>query len=271
MKDIAFELEGKKYTLPKDLCIGTYVKIFKVRNLFEEDYFEPKLISIVTGADEKLLENAPREQISYLANEIAKLIPFEKPTFVDRFTLQGIEYGFIPEWKKMTFAEFADLDTLMNKKPEEMLDYLHIITAILYRPIVKQKSKHKFEIEKYDSDLMVERAELFKDKLDIEYSLGAQFFFIQFARNFSLYTRISLTQTIKISWMAMGFVWRNLRKIWNLISKKDLDGTQFSIELQTMILQDTIQFSQKRFLKSSTNSPTFWKRIGTYLKSRRKR
>jgi len=271
MKDIEFELEGVKYKLPKDLSIGTYVKIFKVKNLFDEDYFEPKLISIVTGADEKLLEDAPRVQISYLANEIAKLIPFERPTFVDRFILEGIEYGFIPEWKKMTFAEFADLDTLMNKKPEEMLDYLHIITAILYRPIVKQKSKHKFEIEKYDSDIMVERAELFKDKLDIEYSLGAQFFFIQFAKNFSLYTRISLTQTIKLSWMAMGFVRRNLKKIWNLISKKDLDGTQFSIELQTMILQDTIQFSKKQFLKSSTNSPTFWKRIGTYLKSRRKR
>lgn len=269
MKKIEFELDGVKYTLPKDLSIGTYVKIFKVKTLFDEEYFEPKLINIVTGADEKLLENAPREMVSYIANEIARLIPFERPTFVDRFTLEGVEYGFIPDWKKMTFAEFADLDTLMNKKPDEMLEYLHIFTAILYRPIVKQKSKHKFEIEKYDSDTMIERAELFKDKLDIEYSLGAQFFFIQFAKNFSLYTRISLTQTMKIMWMAMGFVWRNLRKIWSLISRKDLDGTQFSIELQTMILQDTIQFSQKRFLKSSINSPTLWKRIGTFLGNRK--
>ena len=35
------------------------------------------------------------------------------------------------------------------KKPEEMLDYIHIITAIMYRPIISEKTKHKFEIEEY--------------------------------------------------------------------------------------------------------------------------
>lgn len=270
MKNIEFELEGNKYNIPKDLSIGNYVKIFKVKDLFEDEYFEPKLISIITGAEEKLLENAPREQVNYLANEVSKLIPFEKPTFFDRFELDGVHYGFIPDWKKMSFAEFADLDTLITKKPDEMLDYLHIITAILYRPITKEKNKHKFEIEKYDSDKMVERAELFKDRLDIEYALGAQFFFIQFARNFSLYTKTSLTQKMKMTWIMTGFVVRNWKKIWKIALRKDLDGTSYLTELQMMILQDTISSSRKQLSKSLTNSPTLWKRIKNWRDNRKK-
>ena len=256
MRDIKFELDGIQYKLPQILSIGNYQKILKVKDFFEDEYFAIKLISILTGANMKTLEDAPRDEIMFLSNEILKLIPVERPTFTDRFTIDGVEYGFIPEWKKMSFGEFADLDTLMTKKPEEMLEFIHIITAILYRPIIKSKSEHKFQIEKYNQNSMEERAELFREKLDIEVALGAQFFFIQFAKNFSSYIPMSLTMRMKMNWMGVKFVWRNRKKIWHLLSKRDLDGSQYSIELQMMILEDMMKLSTKELLKYSTNSPT---------------
>lgn len=250
MKRISFELQGKDYKIPQYITIGDYVKIYKVKGLFDDEYFSAKLISIVTGAELNVLLEATREEVQFISNEILKILPFEKPAFVDRFELDGVHYGFIPSWKKMSFAEFADLDTLMTKKPEEILEYFHIITAILYRPITKEKSEHNFEIEKYDSNSLDDRAELFKNKLDVEYSLGAQFFFIQFAENYLNYTPISSKLWMRMSWEQIKFVWRHKKMIWKSLSRKDSDGISFLTELVTMTLQDMKKLQEKQSLKS---------------------
>lgn len=248
MNKVTFELEGKEYKIPTHLTINDYVKVFKVKDLFEDDYFAAKLISIITGADMTKLLEADREKVGYVFEQIYKILPLDKPGFLDKFTLDGVEYGFIPSWKKMSFGEFADLDTLMTKKPDEVLDYLHIITAILYRPITKSKSKHNFEIEKYNQNTMEERSELFKNKLDIEVALGAQFFFTQFARIYSNYTPISLKMWMKISWIQLRVVWKMRKLIWKrIVLRKDLDGLSFSTEFAQMILQDI----QKLLIKQS--------------------
>lgn len=248
MNKVTFELEGQEYKIPTHLTINDYVKVFKVKDLFDDDYFAAKLISIVTGADMTKLLEADREKVGYVFEQIYKILPLDKPGFLDKFTLDGIEYGFIPSWKKMSFGEFADLDTLMTKKPDEVLDYLHIITAILYRPITSSKSKHKFEIEKYNQNTMEERSELFKNKLDIEVALGAQFFFTQFARIYSNYTPISLKMWMKISWIQLRVVWKMRKLIWKrIVLRKDLDGLSFSTEFAQMILQDI----QKLLIKQS--------------------
>ena len=249
MKKVTFELEGVEYTLPYYLTIGDYVKIFKVRDLFEDEYFSVKLINIITGAPMELLMKANRDVINTLSMELLKIIPTREPAFADKFTFEGVEYGFIQSWKNITFAEFADLDTLMTKKPDEFLNYLHIITAILYRPITKYKGKHKFEIEEYNVRTMEERAELFKDKLNVEYALGSQFFFIHFARTSFQNTRISSKMWMKISWIQIKFVWKWRKRIWTNLWKKNSDGTWFLIEYQMMMLQDTIVSLRKELSK----------------------
>jgi len=243
---LTFELEGKEYKIPQYITVGDYVKIYKIKGLFDDDYFATKLINVLTGAPQDKLLEVQRDKIEYIFQQVFSILPQGEPGFVDKFKLDGVEYGFIPSWRKMSFGEFADLDTLMTKKPEEMLDYLHIITAILYRPIIKSKSTHKFEIEKYNQPSLEERAELFKNKLDVEVSLGAQFFFTQFARNVSNYTQISLKTWMKISWQQLKMLWKMRGWIWKkIVLRKDLDGTSFSTELLKMTLQD-IQRLQKK-------------------------
>lgn len=261
MRQITFEIKNKQYKLPTIMSIGDYVKIFKIKGFFEDEYYATKLINIITGADVSSLEEAPRDQITYLSNEILKLIPIERPTFSEKFTIDGVEYGFLPDWKKMTFAEYVDLDTLMTKPIDEMLNFLHIITAIMYRPITKYKGKHKFEIEKYSQDTLDDRAELFKEKLDVEVALGAQFFFIQFAQNYLVTTQISSVLPTMSKTKQIIFVIKNWRKIWRLVLRKDSVGMSFSTELLMMILQDTTSSLVKQSLKSSTSSVTWWKKI----------
>ena len=169
----------------------------------------------------------------------------DNPTFYDTFELDGVEYGFLPSWRQLSFAEWVDLDTLMTKKPAEFLNYIHIVTAIMFRPIVS-KDKKGYTIEKYDSNKMIERANLFRDKLDIKYFIGAQFFFIKFARKYLDPTRTYSTMTLreKIMWM-----WKYKRTILKSLSTKSTDGGSSLTELVRTILQDTNRSSKKVWWK----------------------
>jgi len=245
MKEVKFELEEVEYVLPQFINIENYVKIFKIKEVFSDEYFAAKLLNILTGAPvEKLLE-APYNEIDFLANYAMSMFPQEVPKFEDKFELGGVRYGFIPSWKKLSFAEYADLDTLMTKKGDEILDYVHIIMAIMYRPIVDEISEFNFKIEKYNQDSLEERAELFKKKLNVKYFIGAQFFFIKFAENVSTYTPISLMNWMRISWVQLKILWKMRKILMKGLLKRDLDGTWFLTELLKMTYQD-IQKLQKK-------------------------
>lgn len=235
---ISFKIEGQEYYIPQIMSIENYVKIFKVKDILQEEYFAAKLINIVTGAPlDKLLET-DYEQVSYLATYILELIPQETPKFKDRFELEGVHYGFFPKWQDLSFAEFMDIDTISTKKADELYDLLHILCAIMYRPITEQRSEHDFDIEKYELKSMTQRAELFKKHLDVKYILGAQFFFINYARRYSNYFQSSLIPKIGM-WAKIKIAWKLRRIIWNIAFKKHTDGFSSSTDLLEMILQNT--------------------------------
>jgi hypothetical protein len=166
------------------------------------------------------------------------MIPIDKPKFKDRFEIDGVHYGFFPTWKELSFAEFVDMDTISTKKPDELLSMLHILAAIMYRPIIEEKSHHDFQIEKYDVEKMKVRSEIFKHKLDISYVLGAQFFFINYAKKYSDYFQLSSMKTLSI-WTRIKLIW-NLRKmIWKTLFKKSTDGSSLSTDSLKTILRNT--------------------------------
>lgn len=64
--------------------------------------------------------------------------------FMHRFTIQNIDFGFIPNLDKMTFAEYTDLQTYAND-----VENLHRLMAILFRPIYK-KDGERYSIMPYN-------------------------------------------------------------------------------------------------------------------------
>lgn len=235
---IKFKIDDKEYKLPDYLSIGDYVKIFKLKDIFSDDYFAAKLVSTISDAKIEDLLEADYQYVNYLGSYLLSLIPKDKSNFVDRFELDGVDYGFFPDWTQITFAEFVDMDTISTKKPNELLNYLHILAAIMYRPIVEENSKHDFKIEKYDIEKMKKRAELFKEKLDVKYILSAQFFFINFANRFLSYTQISSIPKLSI-WKKMKLLWMMRKWIILAIFRRPLDGSLSSTELLKTILQST--------------------------------
>jgi hypothetical protein len=242
---ITFKIDGKEYSLPEVINIDHYTKIFKIKDLLSDDYFAAKLVSIVSGAPIEGIMEGEYEQINYMASYILELLPKDTPQFKDRFIIDGVKYGFFPNWKDMTYAEFVDMDTISTRPPDEMLNMLHILAAVMYRPIINERSEHDFDIEKYDVKTMVKRAELFKNKLDVRYVLGAQTFFTQLEKRFLAYTRLSSIPKLSI-WMKIKLVWKWRKVMLKVIFKKRLGGISSRTELLETILQSMITSTIKR-------------------------
>lgn len=235
---IKFKIDDKQYQLPNSISIDKYVKIYKAKELFTDEYFAAKIINIVCDTPLDDLLDSDYQEVNYLAAQILEMIPIDKPKFKDRFEIDGVHYGFFPTWKELSFAEFVDMDTISTKKPDDLLNMLHILAAIMYRPITEEKSHHDFQIEKYDVEKMKVRSEIFKHKLDISYVLGAQFFFINYAKKYSDYFLLSSMKTLSI-WTRIKLIW-NLRKmIWKTLFKKSTDGSSLSTDSLKTILRNT--------------------------------
>ena len=243
---IRFKIDGKPYEIPDFINIENYSKIYKIKDFFSDEYFAAKLINIVSGASVEDLLNSDYNEVNYLASYVLSILPKNETKFDDKFEIDGVEYGFFRDWRNLTFAEFIDMDTISTKKPDELLDMLDILSAIMYRPIINKRSEHDFDIEDYDVKTMKERAELFKKKLNIKYVIGAQFFFIKFANKFSNYSRPSLIQTLSM-WEWMKLIWKMRKIIWKIArSKKSTGGMLSSTELLKTILQDTSMYTRKK-------------------------
>ncbi len=245
---IKFKLEDKNYEVPEVMTIGHYTQIYKIKDLFSDDYYAARLVSIFTGAPVEDLLETDFEKVNYLAYQIMELIPKERPKFKDRFELDGVHYGFFPDWKDLSFAEFVDMDTISTKKEDELLDYLHILCAIMYRPIIKERSEHDFDIEKYDVKSMKIRAELFKKKLDVGVILAAQFFFTNFAKRYSLYFQLSSIPKMTI-WMRIKLLWTMRKLIMAGLSKRSMVGLLSSTDLLETILRSTSTSTKKPWWK----------------------
>lgn len=235
---IKFTLNEKQYEVPEHITIGQYVKIYKIKDLFTEDYFAAKLLNLICDVPLEDVMEADYQEVHYLALEILNKLPLTTPKFKDRFELDGVHYGFFPNWKDLTFAEFMDLDTISTKKSDELLDMLHILCAIMYRPIIEEKSEHDFTIEKYEVKSMQKRAELFKNKLDCNYIISAQFFFINYAKRYSGYFQLSLIKTLSI-WTKIKLGWSLRKMIMKSLFTKSTDGSLSSINYLEMIIQNT--------------------------------
>lgn len=242
---VKFKIDDIEYVIGDFITIEQYAKIYKIKDLFTEQYFAARLINILTNCPVETLLESEYDSIEYLAAYILSLLPQEDLKFVDRFELNGEQYGFFPSWKDLTFAEFVDLDTISTKKPEEVLDLLHILAAIMYRPIVKDISHHKFEIEPYNIQSMKQRSELFKTQLDVKYIIAAQFFFIKFVKMYSSYSQLSLVKELSL-WRKIQLIWKVQRLIVRSRFKKPSDGLPSLIDLLKTILSDTKPYLKNR-------------------------
>ena len=149
-----------------EITLGQYQKFLKIaENNQEGNFLDAKMIEIFCGiplSDSYKLKMSSVTAILDILNDMLS----QTPKHVERFKMNGVEYGFIPDLDEMSLGEYIDLDN--NASDWEKM---HVAMNVLYRPI-KTSKVGKYNIEEYD----VKFPEVMKD-MPLDAAIGSLFFF----------------------------------------------------------------------------------------------
>lgn len=151
-----------------EITLEQYQRFDKINTEENQDsnFLLHKTVEIFCGLELKDIATIRVNSIKEILGDIDKVFT-EKTDLVPTFTLDGIEYGFIPNLDDMTIGEFIDLDENLTE-----WETIHKAMSVLYRPI-NYKKEDKYLIEEYTG---LDKAELFK-KMPLGIVMGAMVFF----------------------------------------------------------------------------------------------
>lgn len=162
-----------KVRLPENLSevkLSQYKRYKKVvmDNQDDEVFCAIQMVAIFCELSVADVMKIPRDQFAEIVEHLAKVLD-QRPQLVRTFKMDGVKYGFIPNFEKATIGEYADADSLLNDD-----ERLELLMTVLYRPIKRQMGD-VYEIEPYQADEA--KAELFKDvRMDVV--IGSVLFFL---------------------------------------------------------------------------------------------
>jgi len=164
-----------------EITLGQYQKFLKIaENNPDGNFLNAKMIEIFCGiplSDSYKLKMSSVTAILDILNEMLAITP----QHVERFKMNGIEYGFIPDLDEVSLGEYIDLDNNASK-----WEQMHVAMNVLYRPI-KTSKVGKYNIEEYD----VKFPEVMKD-MPLDAAIGSLFFFYNLGMELSKHTILYL-------------------------------------------------------------------------------
>ena len=156
------------------------------------------VLSLYTNIPVNKLKDLPREQVKFL--QVYITTQFTEKSVTDElhnvFTHNGVEYGLENDWNKLAWGGWVDLEVFSSDDIEQNI---HLIMAILYRPI-KERKKGKYILHPYKADEIEDRANDFIT-LPVNYWFGASVFFFITGNLFMKDIESSLTMKNKINQM----------------------------------------------------------------------
>ena len=199
-----------------EITLGQYQKYLKIaENNPEGNFLDAKMIEIFCGiplSESYKLKMSSAAAILDILNELLN----QTPQHIERFKLNGIEYGFAPDLDELSLGEYIDLDNNVSS-----WDQMHVAMNVLYRPI-KVSKVGKYNIEEYK----VANPEAMKD-MPLGAAIGSVFFLYNLGMELSRHTILYSNNQTEMEAIQE-----------QLISTSGMDGTQVFLDSLTGILQN---------------------------------
>lgn len=219
-------VEEKEYNLPttwEEVTIEQFQKLDLIgKNLDEVDSL-CQIISTLSGMPMEEIDELPytcykdlKKALNYLATDMGKELKY-------MFELNNEAYGLSYDVPKYSTREYLDADTL-SKDKENMVDNLHLLMAVLYRPVTEvgeNTNKLGYKIAPYKTEDLEARGILFKNA-PITIAIAAMLFFSAYAISLSESFLDSLTNPIQEQ--KEPKMKKSMKKKIMKASKKDGDG-----------------------------------------------
>ena len=174
------QIEINVPTSLNEITLRQYQKFLKVSEENPEGSFlNAKMIEIFCGiplSDSYKLKMSSVQAIVDILTEMLN----ETPAHIDKFTLDGVVYGFVPDLDEMTLGEYVDIDGNASDWQK-----MHTAMSVLYRPVITNKGG-KYNIKEYTAD----NPENMKD-MPLGVAIGSLFFFYNLGIELSKHTILS--------------------------------------------------------------------------------
>ena len=174
------QIEINVPTSLNEITLGQYQKFLKVSEENPEGSFlNAKMIEIFCGiplSDSYKLKMSSVQAIVDILTEMLE----ETPAHIDKFTLDGVVYGFVPDLDEMTLGEYVDIDGNASDWQK-----MHTAMSVLYRPVITNKGG-KYNIKEYTAD----NPDNMKD-MPLGAAIGSLFFFYNLGIELSKHTILS--------------------------------------------------------------------------------
>ena len=131
-----------------------------------EEYLKIKKIEIFCKISREQIMNMEYDSVENISNILDNILE-RQPELVERFKVNGIEFGWMPDLDKMSYGELLDLNGNISD-----WSAMHIAMGVLYRPI-KNESNGLYNIEKYEGD----KYHQYIRKMPLSAVIGAMVFF----------------------------------------------------------------------------------------------
>lgn len=140
-----------------------------------------KAVQVLTELSEQQVASLTPKQFNQIVSHLEWVMDAHERDYdlVPRFTLKGVDYGFIPNWDALSTGEFIDLDAFASKG---LADHLPEVMAIMYRPVT-EGSKDWYEIEEYAPSKRKNEA---MQEAPMDAAMGALAFFLTIARTLAI-------------------------------------------------------------------------------------
>ena len=196
-----------------EITLGQYQEFSKL-DITKESEVQSKMIEIFCKVPVEVVRSMKAKDITDICTIINNMFDVEHQ-MLNRFDLNGVKYGFIPDLENISFGEYVDLDTFMGDN-----DNLHRAMNVLYRPI-DLKQGVRYTLKEYDPDTNEEAKNYPLDAV-----FGAMVFFYDLGKDLSIVILNSSSKQNE----------ENLAQY--LGSLQNGDGTIPSMQSLTEILQD---------------------------------
>lgn len=209
----------------------------------------------ITGMGRKQAIGLKPETIGHILDLFDTALLTEKPNHRQRIKIDVVEYGFIPDLTKMSYAEHVDLSTLASaiwgKEPYQF-HHLPRLMAILYRPINPTERVGKFyRLHEYDSDIVDTYLDAI-GKLPMDAVSAALLFFSTTSRELVSASQLCLDQMMMTTLNELMEEVRSLDRKPDRQegSRKDGSGTTFYRFCRSVTSLVTRPFSKSKHTKS---------------------
>ncbi|MAC41967.1 MAG: hypothetical protein CMJ05_09300 [Pelagibacterales bacterium] len=168
------EIEVKVPENLSEITLGQYQKYLKIQDGDNDEMMiAQKMIEIFCNVELKYVTKMRWKDVQEITLTLSNMFD-EDSKFIKMFTLDQVQYGFIPNLDEITFGEFVDLDTYLGDWQQ-----MDKAMSVLFRP-VDINVRGRYNIKEYDGTMNEHLKEM-----PLSIALGAVFFLLNLGKELS--------------------------------------------------------------------------------------